>query len=400
MRPQTLLPLILMCACAGGRPALKTDIADPRVARMERQTETLRRALAAPAMAAGVVEDGRLIWSEGFGYADPARKIPATDRTSFRLASVTKTFTSLLMLQLRSEGRLSFSDPVTVDTAPTVVQALQVLSQTSDDVSSGTFHYNHERFKTLGPLIEAAAGKPLRRVVEERILIPLVMGDTAPGEDGGACPPFPDAIDDYMAARDTRVMMTAAQPYRTVKGPRAVPVQDAPGVLSAAGGMISSVRDLAKFAARLDPSFMAEAFTPVKNSSGTDNPYGLGWFVQTVRGVKVVWHYGEVPDLASSLLLLVPEKKLALIVLADTDGLSAPFDDALSSGDVTGSPFAEDFLRIFVSEASAGRPLPDPDWSLGAGKSARWIARAAAPDYDYDGENRAGAALREWRRRH
>jgi CubicO group peptidase (beta-lactamase class C family) len=396
MRCAALLPpLLLLAACAGGRPSLRKN-ADLRGARLGGQIDVLRQRLAAPAMAAGVVVDGKLAWSRGFGEIAPGR--PALDSTPFRVASVTKTFTSFLIMKLQAEGKLSLSDAVTVDTAPTRTDARRVLSHTSDD-PSGAFRYNHERFKTLGPVIESAAGKPIRRVFEERIIIPFSMTDTAPGEDSGACPPFPDAIDDYMAARDARVLMTAARPYRVEKGLKAVPVEDAPGVLSAAGGMITSVRDLANFAAGLDPALMAPAFTPVRNSSGTANPYGLGWFVQTVRGVKIVWHYGEVADLASALFLLVPERKLAFIVLADTDGLSLPFDDALSAGDATGSPFVNEFLRIYVFEPAVGRPLRDPDWTLHERAFKNRLRPSMGKDYDYDGEIRAGAALRAWRKR-
>jgi len=59
--------------------------------------------------------------------------------------------------------------------------------------------------------------------------------------------------------------------------------------------------------------------------------------------------------------LKLPERKLTLLLLANSDGLSAPF--SLGAGDVTRSAFAGSFLRIFVREESMGRALPDPRWS-------------------------------------
>jgi hypothetical protein len=59
----------------------------------------------------------------------------------------------------------------------------------------------------------------------------------------------------------------------------------------------------------------------------------------------VVWHFGVSPDAFSSLILKLPDKRLTLILLANSDGLSAPFK--LSAGDVTASFFARAFLRIF-----------------------------------------------------
>ena len=71
---------------------------------------------------------------------------------------------------------------------------------------------------------------------------------------------------------------------------------------------------------------------------------GLGWFVQYFRGERVVWHFGYVPNAYSSLILKLPDRKLTFILLANSDGLSAPFQ--LQAGDVTRSVFAALFLRL------------------------------------------------------
>jgi hypothetical protein len=68
--------------------------------------------------------------------------------------------------------------------------------------------------------------------------------------------------------------------------------------------------------------------------------------VQTYNGQRLVWHFGLITDSYSSLILKVPEKKLTLILLANSDGLSAPFN--LAQGDVTKSVFALSFLRLFL----------------------------------------------------
>ena len=73
-------------------------------------------------------------------------------------------------------------------------------------------------------------------------------------------------------------------------------------------------------------------------------PTGLGWFVQSYRGEKVVWHFGVVPNAYSSLVIKLPARKLTYILLANSDRLSSPFK--LESGDVTDSVFATVFLRL------------------------------------------------------
>ena len=65
----------------------------------------------------------------------------------------------------------------------------------------------------------------------------------------------------------------------------------------------------------------------------------------SANGKKVVWHFGLEPNAYSSLIIKVPDEGLTLILLANSDGLTAPFERQLESGDVTVSPFA----RIFFS---------------------------------------------------
>ena len=76
-------------------------------------------------------------------------------------------------------------------------------------------------------------------------------------------------------------------------------------------------------------------------------PMGLGWFVQRYNDEPVVWHFGLVANGYSSMILKLPNRHLTLILLANSDGLTAPFQ--LASGDVTKSLFATLFLRLFVA---------------------------------------------------
>jgi CubicO group peptidase (beta-lactamase class C family) len=65
-----------------------------------------------PGMSYGVVLDGNLLYSGGFGFADLERDIPADPRSLFRIASMSKSFTAMAILQLRDDGRLSLDDPI------------------------------------------------------------------------------------------------------------------------------------------------------------------------------------------------------------------------------------------------------------------------------------------------
>ena len=122
--------------------------------------------------------------------------------------------------------------------------------------------------------------------------------------------------------------------------------------LTTAGGLVTTVRDLAELQFALDSYLLLEeetiaaAWTPAVARRGTPVPTGLGWFVQTYRGQRVVWHFGSVPNAYSSLVIKLPAYNLTFILMANSDRLSAPFQ--LHQGDATRSVFATLFLRLFT----------------------------------------------------
>ncbi len=173
------------------------------------------------------------------------------------------------------------------------------------------------------------------------------------------------------------------------------------GSIDAREGLISTVRDLAKYAAAIDRhQFLRQqtqerAWTPAVTDGGQALPHGLGWFVQRHRGVKLVWHFGYWPYTFSALLLKVPEKNLTLILLANSDGLSAPFFS--DNWDVKTSAFASCFLRLFVYEDGGGRIPPDPAWAAGPQGFARELALLRKQtDYSYASEELSHAAMTKW----
>ncbi len=58
-----------------------------------------------------VVDDQQVVWSQGFGYADTANKIPATPETIYRVGSISKLFTDTLVMQLAEQGKLDIDKP-------------------------------------------------------------------------------------------------------------------------------------------------------------------------------------------------------------------------------------------------------------------------------------------------
>jgi CubicO group peptidase (beta-lactamase class C family) len=120
------------------------------------------------------------------------------------------------------------------------------------------------------------------------------------------------------------------------------------------------VPDLAAWSNALDGTSLlredtkARAWSPAVSNSGRPLPYGFGWFVQRVGGAKLVWHYGYWTA-NSSLFIKAPERGLAFVILANSDGLSASYP--LGAGDLMSSAFGREFVQAFVLGEA---PLPGP----------------------------------------
>jgi CubicO group peptidase (beta-lactamase class C family) len=122
--------------------------------------------------------------------------------------------------------------------------------------------------------------------------------------------------------------------------------------LTPSSGLISTVRDLAKFdlairkGIQLRAETLALAWSAPNGAGGQRLPHGMGWFVQSYNGEPIVWQFGVSDNGSSSMILTAPFRGLTLILLANSSGLARPF--SLEAGDVTVSPFARLFLGIFV----------------------------------------------------
>jgi hypothetical protein len=153
-----------------------------------------------------------------------------------------------------------------------------------------------------------------------------------------------------------------AKPYRVDSTGAVVPSHEWLFQLSPANGVVSTVLDLARFDAAVDgdallsPAMRRLMWSPAKAPDGHPFPYALGWFVQQYAGTRLVWHNGNLPDRYSALYLKVPDSKLTLLLLANSDALSMPF--RLAAGDVSKSAFACAFLtivgRVVSSDARGG----------------------------------------------
>jgi CubicO group peptidase (beta-lactamase class C family) len=277
------------------------------------------------------------------GLADVENNVKATPQTVYRIASISEMITAVALLQLVQSGRLSLNASVR-DYVPELpdqgekisvrhvlahlsgarhyknakeffnqthyaklVDALEPFKNDPLAVKPGErFLYSTWAYTLLGLVIERVSGLAFHDYMNEHVFGPLNM--TA------------STMDDYSA-----IIQNRARGYTLGRdgGLRNAPFTDLSDRFPGAG-MLSTVEDLAGFAMAflegniLDASLMQIMTTEHMTTSGMPTGFGLGCFVRELDGRKIFGHAGTTPQ-ASACLLIVPEERLAIIMLANLD---------------------------------------------------------------------------------
>lgn len=318
-----------------------------RIAQFVSGLDSIMAGLRIPAMEAGVMKGDSILLEKGFGV--PSNAV-------FRVASITKTFTSTLIMQLVEKGKLNLDSRISeygLDLGNPDITVRELMTHTSEEKPGSWYAYNGYRYGRLGPIIEKVTGKPYYQVLMENIVKPLNMYSTAPG----------DSLTHYFGYIETHRNMwdffeTAharlVRPYAldSLGRPQEAVYLDEFGAF---GGLATTVGDLMKYSAAIDRNTFVSAatqkliFTPNRTADGKLTPYGLGWFVENYLGVDFYWHYGQTSPGESGLFIKVPSKRLTVVVLANTDKLSTPFP--LGDGDLFMSPVGELMYRCFIADS-------------------------------------------------
>jgi CubicO group peptidase (beta-lactamase class C family) len=295
------------------------------------------------------------VWEAGLGRQDAEKAVPARADTPYLIGDLTQSFAAILLGQCVERVGLDINTPVgrwapLPEPAATVGH---VLSHTSSGTPGEAFSYDPARFGTLAAVAQDCAARPFRRAVAEDIFERLGMADSLPGRDLAAMGAIdPEYFDDGKLRAYESVLARLAVPYRVDRSGRATRSDYPADSVTAATGLVSTARDLARFDLALDGDFLISrdnrnaAWTNVRTAGGATLPMGLGWFVQTYNGERLVWQLGNVRDAGSSLLLKIPGRELTLILLANGDGLAPP--DTLATGDITSSLYVKLFLKLFL----------------------------------------------------
>jgi len=366
MRNKILILAALLLPCA--RVVRAAD--EEALASFEKALDALRIQYRIPGLSAAIVKNQQIIWEKGFGFADVERRIPAAPDTPYLLASVTKTFTSTLLMQCVEKGVLNLDDPIskyTVAVPGPGITVRHILTHTSESVPPGEAFLYSSRFVALTPVVEACSGRPFREALAKNILHPLKMLDSVPGHDLENITPAlartlnPEIFDRATLVRYQRALQRLATPYAVDSLGQAHPSPYPDKTINTSVGLISTVRDLALYDAAIDrhvlvrPETQELAWQPHVTSRGQVLPYALGWYSETISGKHVVWHPGTWIGAFSALYVKVPERNMSLILLANCDTLTYTIP---VGGNLAASPFVALFLRMLDQPGAWAKDSP------------------------------------------
>jgi CubicO group peptidase (beta-lactamase class C family) len=312
----------------------------------ERYLEVLRQQAGIPGLSAAIVQSGRIAWDRGFGYREVEGLVSATADTAYPILDLSQTLAATVLLQQCLELRyLELTDrvrrwhPQFPEETTTVAQ---LLSHTGSDSS---FRYDTSRYANLTTVSEQCTSTRYPVLLTREVLDRLGMNDSVPGHDLADGSANRRLFSSSTLDRYGAVLERVAPPYKVDGNRRASRSDYSRPSLSASTGIVSTVRDLARFDAGLD--VLLAASTRERAWQVGSTPMGLGWFVQQYNGERIVWHFGMARDAYSALYIKVPGRELTLLLLANSDGLAEPYN--LPDGNVTSSLFARAFLQLFVS---------------------------------------------------
>jgi len=283
-----------------------------------------------------VAKGGNILLKKGYGYKDFAKKKLNDANGIFQLGSVTKQFTSTVILKLQEQGKLSVQDKLSkyIPDFPSGNQVTidNMLSHTSGIYNytndnrflnneslkhvewsrlialieskplgfkpGSKFEYSNSNYVILGHIIEKVTGKKYEDVVREFIFTPLQM--THSGFD------FKDLTDTnkvvgYLVL-DKSLQVVA-------------PVVDSSASF-AAGAMYSTVDDMYKWDRSLynspiiNKASLQAAFKPHLSK------YGYGWVIDTLNGKQTIGHNGGIFGFTSD-FLRIPQDDICIILLCN-----------------------------------------------------------------------------------
>ena len=298
-----------------------------------------------PGASIAIIENGKIIYSQGYGAANLEYGVPNSPATVFPLASVSKQFTAFAIYLLVQDGKLSLDDDVRkylpkLHDFGKVITIRQLLHHTSgvrdhwnllilagwrpedqitdDDVArllfrqaelnfapGDQFLYSSSGYTLLAMVVKQVSGKTLPEFAKERIFDPLGMAHT-------------HFQDDYGIVVKDRAYSYARQPdgkYQYV-------------ALSSSSSLFSTVGDLARWDENFytgevgGPALLAQMQEKGKLNNGNEIDYASGLEIGKYRGLRTVEHAGGDAAYRTNILRF-PDQRFSVVVLANAGDVNA-----------------------------------------------------------------------------
>lgn len=278
-------------------------------------------------------KNGKVIYRKAFGMADLELNVPVNDSMVFYIGSNTKQFTAVAILQLVEKNKLQLQDtlgkylpaapyPVSNITLAELLSHTSGLTEKNDDVVKKLlankkptdslvkdiipgvkWEYSNVGYSALGYIIEKVTGVPYSEYIKEYILKPAGMTHSYVDENNAI---IKNRADGYSRTRHRNVNLRPTS------------------IMGAPGGIMSTVDDMLKWTEVLKTNILLKqetlqlAFTPHKLRDGSTTGYGLGWYIEELKGSPTRRHGGRTFGYTSETLYL-PRESVYVIILTNSD---------------------------------------------------------------------------------
>ncbi len=309
-----------------------------------------------PGAAVGIVVDGKVVFTKGYGLRDQSNQLPVTENTLFAIGSCSKAFTVLALGQLVDEGTIAWDDPV-IKYIPEFrlhdihathhLTIRDLVAHRSGlprhdfvwynskfpraeflnrlpylELTSGLrekFQYNNLMYAVAGLVIERVTGQVWEEFVQEHIFEPLSMNHSNFSVDHS------QKTSDFASPHTEENDQVEIIPFRNLSN------------IGPAGSINSSVADMAKWVqlqlseGDLEGKHLINKATlkdmhvvhmPIHSPLFEESPYlfgyGLGWMTGLHKGRYTVTHGGGIDGFISSVVLF-PKEKIGVVILTNSD---------------------------------------------------------------------------------
>ena len=295
-----------------------------------------------------VARSGKVVFRQSYGMASYELRVPNSNDTRYHIASVSKPFTAIAILQLQEQGRLNLSDPVshyipdfpngdriTLDNLLTHTSGIPDINQLEDydtfarsphtaeqlvakfaglplEFQPGTDQrYSNSNYNLLALVLEKTTGESYADYIRKHILEPAGMQNS--GSDGDASRVIPSLASGYVPAGMADYERAAYVDWSNKTGN---------------GSLYSTVDDLYRFERTLNTDTLLKSATRQKYFvDGTGNRYG--WYMQKRMGHRVMAAKGHSPGFTAE-LDRYPDDDVAIILLSNSYGTAS--QDPIAEG--------------------------------------------------------------------